>query len=70
MRHNILKKALARIRFRCVGFIDRRGTQLNTRHDSLIEKRWRAKVALNPKERERLARERLQASAPTLEPAE
>jgi hypothetical protein len=47
-----------KIRFNCVGYIDRRSLSLTQHHDELMEQEWRRRVALNPKERARLARER------------
>lgn len=50
------------IRFRIVGFVDRRSHNQviaeRRRHDTVIERRWREKVAANPKEQRRLTAER------------
>lgn len=45
------------IKFNCVGYIDRRSADLCQRHDELVEQEWRRRVAQNPKERARLARQ-------------
>lgn len=50
------------IRFRIVGFIDRRGHDQviaeRRRRDHVIEQQYRQRVAMNPKEQRRLASER------------
>lgn len=45
------------IRFNCKHYIDRRSVSLCLAHDELVEREWRRRVALNPKERARLARQ-------------
>lgn len=58
-----MKVRTDRIRFRCVGFVDRRSQQLRDDADKLLELEWRRRVAANPKEQARLAREKRPASA-------
>jgi hypothetical protein len=48
-----------RIRFNVRHYIDRRTPALYEQHDAVIEKRWRDRVAKNPKEKARLERERI-----------
>lgn len=44
------------ITWNIVGFIDRRTVSLHAKHDILIEREWRRRVAENPIERTRLSR--------------
>lgn len=56
-----MKILRTRIPFAIRDALDRRNAEQQQRADQLLEANWRARVAMNPKERARLAREAAEA---------